>query len=121
MRSFALSRARNAEYPGIFQDIEQHIGTTNAHILSAQFGGTRLYIPSNITSEHQLCRLLGQDITHLLSREFGGLTVEIPRGIQTQIAQRNCLIAEDRATGMSQRQLALKYGLTERTIRKIKI
>jgi len=119
MRSFALSRARDANYPGVFQDISQIVGEEAAAKLSAQYGGTRLYIPITLKTEHPLVQLLGQQTAQQLVDEFSAITVEIPRAFIRIIARRNELIIADRDDGMSQRQLAIKYQLTERTIRKI--
>ncbi|MDP2144412.1 MAG: Mor transcription activator family protein [Gallionella sp.] len=119
MRSFVLSRARGTNYPGVFQEIAQLIGDEAAAKLVAQYGGVRLYIPSMPKLEHAIHQLLGDEIAQQLCGEFGGLSVEIPRACILQIVQRNKLILADRAEGMTQRQLALKYHLTERTIRKI--
>lgn len=119
MRSFALSRARESNYPGVFQEVVQLIGEAATAKLTAQYGGTRLYIPSTLKAEHSLCQLLGQEAAQRLSSEFSGLSVEIPSGVALDTAQRNARILADRAAGMTQRALALKYHLTERTIRKI--
>ena len=119
MRSFVLSRAREASYPGVFQEVSQLIGEEAAAKLVAPYGGTRLYIPGTLKTEHILCQLLGQKAAQQLTDEFGGMTLEIPRDVMSLIRQRNELILIDRAKGMTQRQLALKYRLTERTIRKI--
>lgn len=119
MHSFALSRSREANYPGVFQEVGQKIGDEATAKLVAQYGGTRLYIPYKLKLEHPLSQLLGQEVSQQLSSEFGGMTVEISRAVMLQIGQRNELILADRAAGMSQRQLARKFNLTERTIRKI--
>lgn len=119
MRSFALSRARSANYPGVFQEVNQLIGEEATAKLVAHHGGTRLYVPGTLKPEHPLCQMLGQQAAQQLTDEFGGMTLEVPRDVMLQIAQRNDLILADRAAGMTQRQLALKYRLTERTIRNI--
>jgi len=119
VRSFSLSQAREVNYPEAFQEVAQLIGEAATAKLTEQYGGTRLYIPSTLKPEHSLCQLLGKEAAQRLSFEFGGLRVEIPRAVMLQIAQRNVRILADRATGLSQRELARKYQLTERTIRKI--
>lgn len=119
MRSFVLSRAQAANYPGVFQEVVQLIGEEAAAKLVAQYGGVRLYIPGTPRHGYPLHQLLGQEAAQQLSGEFGGMTVDIPRACMLHTAQRNKLILADRAAGMSQRGLALKYHLTERTIRKI--
>ncbi|GBL46460.1 hypothetical protein SFMTTN_2274 [Sulfuriferula multivorans] len=119
MRSFVLPRARAVNYIGVFQDVCQLIGEEATAKLVTQYGGTRLYLPATIKPEHPLCQLLGQEIAQKLAGEFSGLSVEIPRGVKLLIRQRNTLIFADRALGISHRQLALKYRLTERSIREI--
>lgn len=117
MRGLVLSQMGG--YPGVFQEIAQLVGDEAAAKLAEQYGGVRLYIPGKLTAKHPLRELLGQEIAQQLCGEFAGLAVEIPRGNMSQIARRNSLIMADRAAGMSQRELAIKYHLTERTIRKI--
>ncbi|HUW27575.1 MAG TPA: Mor transcription activator family protein [Sulfuriferula sp.] len=119
MRSFVLPRARAANYIGVFQDICQLIGEAATAKLVAQYGGTRLYLPVTVKPEHPLCELLGEEIAQKLAGEFSGLSVEIPRAVKLLIGQRNALIFADRALGVSQRKLALKYRMTERNIRNI--
>ena len=120
MRSFVLSRSRQDNYPGLFQEVRKLIGEEGTAKLVAQYGGcARLYIPVRFTHDHPLCLLLGQEIMQRLADEFGGLSVEIPRACALQIAERNKLILSDKKAGMSQSELARKYQLTVRTIRKI--
>ena len=120
MRSFVLSRARKAEYPGVYQELTELFGADVAGALSTRYGGCgRLYIPSRISKNHPLCELLGEAVARKLAAEFGGLSVEIPRDVASQKEQRNILIMTDRAKGMTQSQLARKYQLTTRTISKI--
>jgi hypothetical protein len=118
-RSFVLSRARTANYPGVLHEIVQMIGEEGTAALVAQYGGTRIYISSTLKPEHPLCSLLGHEAAQKISDEFGGLSVEIPRGVGLQRERRNLLIVADSAAGISQRLLALKYHLSERCIRTI--
>lgn len=119
MSRLAVSQTKKANYPGIFQDVEQAIGCEATAKLVAQYGGTRLYIPKKLSSKHLLCQLLGQEASQQLFSEFGGMTVEISRAVMLQKERRNKLIRADRAAGMSTRMAAHKYHLTERTIRSI--
>lgn len=120
MHSFVLSRARQDEYPGVFEDIKQVIGCEAAALLVSQFGGcSPLYIPAKLNPEHPLCQLLGEEAAQQLSNEFAGPSVEIPRNVALQIEQRNRLIMADREAGMTQNELARKYQMTTRNIRNI--
>jgi len=119
MRSFALARARAANYQGVLQEIAQLIGAAATAKLVAGHGGTCLYITIAPKPGQALYQLIGQEDAQKLANEFGGMSVEIPRAVMLHIGQRNALIRADRAAGMSQSQLALKYQLTQRSIRKI--
>lgn len=119
MRSFVLSRGREGNYPGVFQEIRQFIGDEATAKLVARYGGTIIYIPIKLKCDHPLSQLLGEDTAKKLADEFGGLAVEVPRDLTLQLVQRNNLIQADRDAGMTQSQLALKYRLTQRTIRNI--
>lgn len=120
MRSFVLSRAHKADYPGVFQELAQLIGADATGILVAHYGGgAPLYIPHKVKSSHPVSLLLGQEVAQQLADEFGGLAVEIPRNVAFQKKRRDTLILADRAAGMSQNDVARKYQLTVRTIRKI--
>jgi Mor family transcriptional regulator len=119
MRDSALSLKHAAKYPGLFQEVGQKVGREATAKLVDEYGGTRLYIPYKLNSEHALYQLLGQEVSQQLSGEFGGVTVEIPLDVGSQKKRRNKLILADRAAGMSERQAARKYQLTSRTIRKI--
>lgn len=115
-----MTQAHKANYPGVFREVAQLVGDEATALLIAQYGGCApLYIPGKPRHDHPLCQLLGEKIAQQLAREFGGLTVEIPRAVAIQIEQRNRLIVADRAAGITQSELAKKYQLTARTIRKI--
>lgn len=119
MRSFVLSRARAANYPGQFHELREMIGEEKTAILVQYIGGVRLYIPSSLHTDHALAIWLGEDVAKKVCAEFGGLSVEIPRLEALRRADRNAQIISDMAAGLSQRNAALKYRMTERNIRNI--
>ena len=120
MRSFVLSRARAANYPGILQDIVLHIGEeATAKLIAQHGGGAALYIPVKINPDLHLYQLLGEEAARFLVGEFGGLMLEIPRAAVLQRIERNKKILADREAGMSHNDLAIKYQLTTRCIRNI--
>lgn len=119
MRSFVLSRARAANYPGTFQELREMIGEEKTAILVQYLGGVRLYVPAKLHAEHSLAVWLGLEVAQRVCEEFGGLSVEIPRLVDLRRTERNAQILADMAAGMSQRSCALKYQMTERNIRNI--
>lgn len=112
-----MADAKN--YKGIFRNVVLLVGRDCAEKLVAKYGGTRLYIPSTFGPGNALPLLLGDEAAQRLSAEFRGNTIEIPRGWLSDLRKRNAAILGDRETGMTQRQLAIKYRITQRTIRKI--
>lgn len=104
--------------PGTLQEMEQLIGTKAVLLLVAKYGGVGLYIPKKIHREHELAKLIGIESAEKLASKCGGEEVEIPKMLAASIAGRNAEIKNEYKT-QSQRQLALKYQLTERQIRNI--
>ena len=104
--------------PITLQEMEQLIGTKAVLLLVAKYGGVRLYVPQKISAEHELAKLIGIDAAEKLAREYGSSTHEIPKALLASIDRRNTEIKNEYKM-LSQRQLARKYGLTERQIRNI--
>lgn len=104
--------------PITLQEMEQLIGTKAVLLLVAKYGGVRLYVPQKISAEHELAKLIGIDAAEKLARNYGGGTHEIPKALLASIDRRNTEIKNEYKM-LSQRQLARKYGLTERQIRNI--
>lgn len=52
--------------------------------------------------------------------EFGGMSIEIPRQADKIRASRDAKMLKDLAAGMSIRNIALKYEMTERNVGLIK-
>ena len=119
MRSFFLSRARAANYPGVLQDIVLLVGEEVTAKLIAERGGSSVYIPIKINSDHYLYQLLGEECANFLVDEFAGLNIEIPRAAVLQRIERNRNILLDHEAGMSHKDLAIKYQVTTRWIRSI--
>lgn len=105
--------------PGILQEIAELIGLPEALKLADHYGGVRLYVPLTIPEGHVLAELVGMEAARKLSDRFGGMEhFDIPKARSVTVALRNRKIREA-WPGLSQRQLALKYGLTERQVRVI--
>lgn len=119
MRSFFLQHARSTSYPGPFEALCEIIGEGKAQILVEHFGGVSLYIPAKVRADHPLASIIGLDTAQRVCAEFGGVTVGIPRHAGLQRNARNAQIFFDHEQGMSNRELARKYQLTDRHIRSI--
>jgi hypothetical protein len=114
-------RQQLAELPRQLRDLAAIVGYTNALILARHYGGVRLYVPTQMTPEHILARLLGFEKACALAREMGGLShFDIPSAkapvLRLLIRERDEQIRAEYAKGKSVRELALKYSVTERWI-----
>jgi len=107
------------DLPGILRDLVDLIGLAGTMKLVEHYGGVRLYVPVKYDPGHPIAKLLGGESFLKLIDAYGGEEhFDIPKADRAMIALRNRRIREDYSV-MSQRQLALKYGLTERQIRNI--
>ncbi|AKH37279.1 MULTISPECIES: Mor transcription activator family protein [Nitrosomonas] len=105
--------------PGILQEITALIGLPATLKLTQKYGGVRLYVPKHLPEDHVLADLIGLEAARKLAEHYGGLVhFDIPKADAIRIALRNSKIRAEWPT-LSQRQLALKYSLTERQVRKI--
>lgn len=106
--------------PGILQDIADLIGLPATLKLVEHYGGGRLYVPKRFDPDHPLVKIVGHANAARLVEAYGGEEhFDIPRNLASVLAARNARIRDDRAGGMSHRQLALHYQLTERQIRNV--
>ncbi|WP_052494015.1 Mor transcription activator family protein [Nitrosospira sp. NpAV] len=105
--------------PGILRDIAGLIGLPGTLTLVQHYGGVRLYIPKRFDPDHVLVKILGAAAVVKLIEHFGGEDhFDIPKALIASVAVRNAKIKVEYGE-LSQRQLALKYDLTERQVRNI--
>lgn len=106
--------------PDSLQEMAAVIGFGGVLALVREYGGVRLYVPRTLPAEHILITLLGTAAAQRLAAEYGGREhFDIPRAEGLMRAVRNRRIRADRAAGLSLRELALKYRLTERAVSNI--
>lgn len=104
--------------PSVLREMSELIGLPATMQIVRQYGGVRLYVPKEIPADHPLMKLIGICNAITLADAYGGETLEIGRA---EAAVREIRDTEIRQQwpALSQRQLALKYGLTERQVRNI--
>lgn len=83
------------------------------------YGGTAIWVPKNPKPEHALAQLLGLADFKKLCHYYGDTALEIDRCAGAIRALRNTKILEDSVT-MTDRQIARKYKMTERHVRRIR-
>ncbi len=105
--------------PGVLRDIASLIGLPGTLELLKHYGGVRLYVPKRFDPDHALVKVLGHAAVVKLIEHFGGEDhFDIPKAQAAANALRNAGIRAEYAE-LSQRQLALRYDLTERQVRNI--
>jgi len=87
--------------------------------LCAAFGGIGLYIAQTDACLSRLSAVIGEEAAQKLINAFHKQKIEFPKGQRGKIKLRNQSIGKDYAAKMPMRELALKYGLTERHIRNV--
>lgn len=104
--------------PGILLEISELIGIAATLKLVAKYGGVRLYVPKTLRPDHDLVAIINRELAETMIDRFGGEVLEIPKALLANVSLRNVTIKQEYVI-LSQRQLALKYKLTERQIRNI--
>jgi Mor family transcriptional regulator len=93
--------------------------------LAARWGGCRVYVPlpDRLSSEHPLVLALGLEVAvkvaHYHAKNFVQVPSLRPIGKRHSNPIRDALIIQQVRSGISIRDLALSYGLTERAVKRI--
>lgn len=117
MYSMPITQAMLDLFPASLAEIARIIGPQGALRLVELYGGRRLYIPERIDATHALARELGLEAAEALGATYAGERIEIPLARQWCAAIRAKAVAEARAAGHSQAQVAEQFGICERTVR----
>lgn len=109
------------QLPESLQKIVELTDLATAMTLVEQFGGTTFHIPPlrMLHPAHDLSRLIGLDHAMMLCRYYSGDSIYLPRASHYLQSIRDEKIRAD-AVLMTSAQLALKYKMSERWVRKIK-
>jgi hypothetical protein len=95
----------------IFDDLLEMLGEAGVLRLVEAYAGLRQFIPKDPENSDVTARL-GIEITTLLAKAYGGNTIPVPlaRTFRARIY---------RDSGMSNREIAARLGLTENGVQKI--
>lgn len=114
------------DLPPVLATIAREIGIGAALKLSQTWGGVDISVPAGMTADHPIAKLIGLEAglqLHRLIAERGmgdGVRrLEIPRGHYIGSRALRIEIRKAVAEGMPKRQAALKFGVTNRAVRKI--
>ncbi|MCB1984753.1 MAG: hypothetical protein H6936_09445 [Burkholderiales bacterium] len=101
------------------QDILSLLGDCAFTRLCMVFGGARLYIADSERSRQRLTVIVGEELTEKIIFHYKGSSLDLPKLSIIEIDKRRKAVIEDHNNGMSNMNLAMKYDMTERNIRKI--
>jgi Mor family transcriptional regulator len=101
-------------------DIIEAIGLGGAMKLVEHFGGTRIYLPlpENVTSDHEIARVIGVDETRALAKLWGQERPSIPLAKRHLRAIMKTEVQRDKDSHTVP-ELARKYRTTERSIYRL--
>jgi hypothetical protein len=90
------------------------IGSESAEKMIAEFGGARIWIPVQSTSEAKLTQVLGESAASALCAHFGGDYLQVPNTINGDNVYWR--IAELHRQGCKINEIALAVGRSRRTV-----
>lgn len=106
--------AKDVELPGALGEIAEIIGIPAAVRMGEAVGGTRIYIPATVGEDHWLSEIIGRDLAQKIAAHFAlgrlGISLDLP------LLPRSLRIDMLTARGDSARAIALKLGITRRTV-----
>ena len=98
-------------------EIIELIGKEKTLLLERTFGGQRKYIASQPTAESSIVAVIGMDAAQELAARFGGMLLYIPQSLASKCRNQEIRLAV--WAGEHKQIIGKRYGLVERTIRKI--
>lgn len=84
--------------------------------LTCVFGGTKLYVGASENMLRKLTIVVGEEAAHKMIRAYSGGWIAISKYTTPEIVLRNRRIVQDYDAGITLRELAQKYELTDRQI-----
>lgn len=106
--------------PGRIQELIQVIGFEATIKLIKHFGGTHLNIPKKAKPEHNLVAVIGFPVFEKLCQYYAGTQLEIDLCARFFNRRKYELIISDIRAGNRQSNIARKYQMTDRHVRRIK-
>ena len=107
-------------FPQSVRELVDVIGLEPTLKLVNERGGTRIFIPVKTDSKHWLNDCIGAEAFTKLVAVYQGMELELPKCQAALLALREEQIAQEFENGATNAELALKYGYTERGIRKLR-
>ncbi len=107
--------------PVVVRDIADRFDLSVAMLIVEKYGGTRLWVPEDIGSDHELVVLLGLDTARKFCHEYSKEFLPISKSEKALRVIRDQDIILRLENGETKASVALAYGLTERQIYYIQL
>lgn len=114
-----LEQADLSDLPPFARELVALIGFGATIRLIELRPGIPLYIPTEVSPDHELVLQLGMIAASALVKNYSGETITIPNCKHAMVKIRHRQIRKCRKEGYTQVQAALLYSLTPRQIRNI--
>jgi hypothetical protein len=101
------------------QPVIEAIGFDAAIQLVAHCGGTRVLVRLDPDASDRIVRAIGLDKARSLASAIGASALDVPRCVSWLVLRRNEEIVARWDGCETQAELAIRFGLTERQIRRI--
>jgi len=110
----------SAIHNNVTDDLLDLIGENAFTRLCMVFGGTRLHISNSERSLQRLTVVVGSVNARKIITHFQGELITMPKLCSHATAKRHQSIINDLSQGMTEREVAIKYDMTGRAVRRIK-
>ena len=108
-----------AQLPPVAAVLETIIGRRLTMALASSTTAGTVYVPLHPKPTHKLVQVIGMAATAKLTEAFGGRSVRIPVCDQVRRAGRDAEIRKLAAEGLTQVEIARRFGMTDRAVRYI--
>lgn len=103
---------------GLLAEIAELIGAEAAGRLCRACGGVSYYLPAKPKPTHPWAQVVGLEAMEILCAQYGGSRLTLPKG--DNAAKRRRVLQLLREGRLSVRQIAIKAGVTERYVSKMR-
>lgn len=118
--SFTLFDLPDEFIPGQLSEIAANTDRRTAMVLLEIYPGTHVYIPPEPIEGHKLADRLTPAEFEALCKRYGKNTLKIPKADKARRQYRNqCILHDYYVVKMRQGDIAIKYGVDERTVSKV--
>lgn len=107
------------QLPPVAAALAKLIGRRLTLALASSVTAGMVYVPRHPKPSNKLVKVIGMAATIKLSESFGGRAVRIPVCGKVRRAERNAAILRLALSGVTQAEIARRFGMTDRQVRNV--